>query len=300
MKFLRQALVTALLFTPLSAFADDVTFETATGPMTIEATPERVVVLDVSAIDTMNALGVTPAGVVSRFYVDYLPEPMPGAETVGTFFEPDMEAIAALAPDMIIVGGRSAPMAEGLSRIAPVADMTMGTDAVVDGKARLAAYGKMLGREAEAAALADQLDTKLAEVREMVQSQSGTALILMTSGPKLSVFGPKSRFGWLHTELGFETAIDGITESSHGEAVSFEFIAEANPDVLIVVDRAAAIAAGNDAAAATLDTPLIAGTSAGQSGRIIYLSPAELYIATGGVQSLMRSLDELSAALGGA
>ena len=293
---LLSALLVAVL--PLAAEAGSVSFDTAAGPMTLESVPERIVVLDVSAIDTVVALGVMPVGVVAPLYVDYLPEVAAQAAPVGSFFEPDMEAIAALAPDLIVVGPRSATMAEALGRIAPVADMSVGTDAFGDGKARLMAFGAMLDRQGAAQELSDALDKKLARVRAAAEARGGTALILMTNGPKLSVFGPDSRFGWLHTEVGFAPAVADISDSRHGEAVSFEYVAQADPDTLIVVDRGRAVGEGAEAAQATLDTPLIAGISAARAGQIVFLSPAELYISTGGVQSLSRTLDELAAALG--
>jgi len=279
-----------------AAQADPVTFETATGPMTLDAAPERIVALDVSAIDTMAALGVLPVGAPMPLYVDYLPEVAETTTPVGSFFEPDMEAIATLAPDLIVVGPRSAAMADALGRIAPVADMSVGTDAYADGVARVVAFGAMLEKEDAAADLIAALDSKMAQARATVAEKGGAALILMTNGPKLSVFGPDSRFGWLHSEVGFATAVEGITENRHGEAVSFEYVAEANPDTLLVVDRGAAIGDAAQSAQATLDTPLVAETSAAQSGRVVYLSPAELYISTGGIQSLNRTLDELLAA----
>jgi iron complex transport system substrate-binding protein len=283
---------------PMTGFADPVIFDGAQGTVALETVPDRIVALDVAAADTLAALGVTPVGVPAPLYVPYLDAVAGQAAPVGSFFEPDMEAIAALAPDLIVVGPRAAAMADVLGRIAPVADMSVGTDAYRDGLARLAAYGTMLGLEDRASEIAATLESRLAEVRTLVEAQGGTALILMTNGPKLSVFGPESRFGWLHTEVGFRPAVDGITDSRHGEAVSFEYVAQADPGTLLVIDRGAAIADGTQAASATLDTPLVQGTKAAQAGRVVYLSPAELYIATGGVTSLTRTLDEIAAALG--
>ena len=279
------------------AIADPVTFATASDDVTLDAAPERIVALDVAAIDTLVALGITPGGVVSPTFVSYLPASVEASTSVGTFFEPDLEKIAGLGPDLIVVGSRALAMADALGKIAPVADMSVGTDAYRDGLARLRAYGQMLNKMPEAEALASALEARAAQLRSQIQARGGSALILMTNGPKLSVFGPNSRFGWLHTELGFSPAVEGITENRHGEAVSFEYIAKANPDWLLVVDRAAAIGDGAGAAQATLDTPLIAETSFAKAGQIIYLSPAELYIASGGVTSLGRTMDEVAAAL---
>lgn len=80
--------------------------------------------------------------------------------------------------------------------------------------------------------------------------------------------------------------------------MSFEFIAETNPEWLIVVDRAAAIGEASSAQA-TLDNPLVKGTIAGTKGQIIYLNPTPLYVAGGGYTSVMGTLDELLAAFGG-
>jgi len=291
------ALALAALTAP--AQAEPVTFATATDEVTLDAAPERIVALDVAAIDTLAALGITPSGIVSPLFVDYL-DGLEGAAQVGTLFEPDFEAIAALSPDLIVVGGRSVAQAAPLARIAPVADMSIGPDALADGKARLEAYGTLTGRGAQAAEIAAALDAKLEQARALATAQGGRALIVMTNGPKLSAFGPGSRFGWLHNAVGFEPADPGIDTANHGEAVSFEYIAERDPDTLLVIDRGAAVGEGNEAAQATLDNPLVNGTKAAREGRIIYLSPAPLYIAGGGVQALSITLDEIIAAFGGA
>lgn len=82
--------------------------------------------------------------------------------------------------------------------------------------------------------------------------------------------------------------------------MSFEFVAEANPDWLLVIDRGAAVGQGGEAAAATLDNPLIAGTTAGKAGQIVYLDGSAMYLASGGVQSLSGALTQLTQAFGSA
>jgi len=280
------------------AAAEPVRFDTAAGPMDLPGRPTSIVALDVAAIDTLTALGVVPQGVPAPLYLPWLEETVAGTTQVGTLFEPDFEGIAALAPDVIVVGARAAAEAEGLARIAPVADMSIGAQVLEDGRARLAAYGAMLGLEAEAQALDARLEARIADVRALADGIGGSALIVMTNGPKLSVFGAGSRFGWLHTALGFDEAAPGIAAAPHGEPVSFEFIANADPGTLFVIDRGTAVGAADQAAAATLDTPLVAGTRAAREGRIVYLSSAEAYVGAGGVGSTLRLLDQIAAALG--
>ena len=279
------------------ALAADVTIATARGDVTLAAKPATLAVFDIAALDTIAALGVMPAGVPDKLYVDYLAEVGASAAPVGTIFEPNLEALAALGPDLIVIGSRSSTQGEALAPLAPTIDMTIGADLVADARARVLAYGSLFGREDKAAELVAALDAKLAAVQAAAAGKGG-ALILMTNGPKVAAYGKGSRFGWLHSTLNLPEAHENLNPETHGDAVSFEFIAETNPEWLIVVDRAAAIGEASSAQA-TLDNPLVKGTIAGTKGQIIYLNPTPLYVAGGGYTSVMGTLDELLAAFGG-
>lgn len=288
------ALATPALAPP--ALATDVTIATARGDVAL-APPARLAVFDIAALDTIAALGVSPAGVPDKLYVDYLAQGTTGAAPVGTIFEPNLEALASLGPDLIVIGSRSSTQMEALSPLAPTIDMTIGADLLADARARLLAYGTLFGKPDTAAELAAALDARLAAVQAAAAGR-GRALILMTNGPKIAAYGKGSRFGWLHAALDIPEAHENLNPETHGDAVSFEFIAETNPDWLIVVDRGAAIGEGSSARA-TLDNPLVNGTTAAQQGQIIYLNPTPLYVAGGGYTSVMGTLDELLAAFGG-
>lgn len=299
MKFLLAAGLAACLGVP-AAFADEVTVETAGGPVAFPSEPERVAVFDMAALDTLAALGVPVAGVPKPVYLPYLEAVAETATPVGTLFEPDFEALAVMGPELIVVGGRSSPQKDALERIAPTIDMTIwGADMVGQARARLAAYGEIFGRQAEANALRAELDAKLDEARKAVEGK-GDGLILLANGGKISAYGDDSRYGWLHTAIGLPKAYPTVSAETHGEAVSFEFVAEIDPDWILVIDRGAAIGAGGAAAAATLDNPLVNGTTAAEKEQIVYLEAGPVYIAGGGIQSMLGTLDELIAAFGAA
>lgn len=284
---------------PVTSFAESITIDTARGAAEVLVAPEKLVVLDLAAVDTLEALGVDVDGLPAPVYLDYLEDVAADAKAVGSLFEPDFEALAVMAPDLIIAGGRSSRQFDPLTKVAPTVDMTIwGADLVGQAKARTTAYGAVFGKVDEAAALNAALDAKLATLAAAIEGK-GNGLIVLTNGGKVSAYGADSRFGWLHEATGLPEAHDAITAETHGEAVSFEFLADVNPDWMLVVDRGAAIGQAGEAAAATLDNPLVAGTKAGQSGQIIYLNSGPLYIAGGGMQSMMGTVDELLAAFGG-
>lgn len=294
---LRSILVAAsLLATP--AFAETVTVKTYQGDVEVPATPATIAVYDVSALDTLDALGVKADGVLSPHYVSYLDGAVEGATPVGSFFEPDFEALAALNADLVIAGGRSSTHVEAFIKIAPTIDMTIWEDTVGQGLERLDAYGKIFGKEAKAEELADAFNAKLDETKALLDGK-GKALILMTNGPKVSAYGASGRFGWLHTNLDLQEAAKDVEQSTHGEAASFEFIKDTNPDILIVIDRLAAIGQDGESAKKTLDNPLVHETNAWKNGQVVYLSSAPLYIAGGGIQSMNIILDDIQATFKG-
>lgn len=282
------------------ALAAEITIDTARGPVAVETNPQTVVALDTPAIDSLEALGVEIAGMPAPNYIDYLADVAESAEVVGSLFEPDFEKLAIMGPDLVIAGGRSAKQTPALSELTTTIDMTMpGTDTLAMTKAHMTAYGALFDKADKAAELNAELDAKVAEAKAAV-ADKGDALIVLTNGGKISSYGKGSRFGWLHDVLDLPEAHEGLGTDTHGQAISFEFIAETNPDWLIVIDRGAAIGQDGEAAAATLDNPLVAGTKAAQSGQIVYISAAPVYIAGGGFQSTMLTLNEIIDAFGGA
>ena len=105
--------VLAMTALPVSAIAETVEIDTATGPQAAPLNPAKVVALDLSAIDTLDALGVEIDGIPNITPPAYLADAFDGVATVGTLFEPDFEALAVMAPDVVFAGG---PLADRHSR----------------------------------------------------------------------------------------------------------------------------------------------------------------------------------------
>lgn len=282
-------LATALISLPALASATQI--ETAQGPVDVTSA-ERVVVMDVPAIDSLTALGVPIAGAPNRLYVSYLDEVGKATPDVGTLFEPDLEAMATLQPDLIILGGRTVAEKASLERVAPAIDMSIGPDVLADTKARMTAYGELFGKQDKAAELNAALDAKIAKLAEVAKGQ-GTALIVLTNGTKMSAYGKGSRFGWIFDATGMEEAAKGVKVETHGSSISHEFIGQADPDWLFVVDRGAAVGEVGNSAEATLKSPLVAETTAWKTGQVVFLEPTNVYIAGGGYTAMSDTIDQL-------
>lgn len=293
---MKKTLLTFVLgFASLSQAAE---IHSAQGIIDAPDNPQKVVSYDVGVLDTLDALGVAAVGIPdkSKKFLDYLD--VSKAKVVGTLFEPDLEKLNALQPDWIVVASRSASKLNVVSAIAPSADLTVnGNRLFPESLQRLDDLGVVFGQEAKAQAI----KSRLLKLRDHVKSKvpaNNKSLMLILTGPKIALYGPSSRAGWLDSELGFNLVEDAKYSGKHGEPVSFEYIAETNPDWLLIIDRAAAVGKKNVASAqAVLDNPLVAKTTAWQKGQVIYLDPVSMYISIGGVQGLERVLTQIDNAL---
>ena len=280
------------------AVAQEIRVQHAQGETVLPRRPATVFTFDLAALDTLDALRVDVAGVPGSNIPDYLGRYRGDAYLkIGSLFEPDFEAIAAAGPDLIIVAGRSSPKYAELSRIAPTIDLTVAPEAYLEGaKANAALLGRIFGKEAEAADRIAGLDASIAAVGETVQ-ETDDVLVIMTSGGKVTAYGPGSRFGWIYDRLGMHPAAKEVTAATHGEAISFEYLLDTNPEWLFVIDRDSAIGNAGASAAGTLDNELVAATKAARNGRIVYVDTVRWYLVGPGIAAIKTVVDEIGAAL---
>ena len=140
----------------------------------------------------------------------------------------------------------------------------------------------------------DEIDAAIDGVRSR-SADAGKALIVMTTGAEVTAFGTGSRFGYVHDLFGFQVADDSLErESTHGDAISFEYILEAEPEVMFVVDRAAAIGGEGEVAKQILDNELVAQTPAWQNDRMVYVDNFAWYIAAAALPSFFQIIDDLA------
>jgi iron complex transport system substrate-binding protein len=271
----------AALMLMVPAHAQEIIVTHTKGETVLPAKPVKVVTFDFSSLEILDAMGVEVVGLPSSNVPEILAKYRDETYAkVGSLFEPDYEAVAAAEPDLIIVAGRSSPKYDDLSKIAPTIDLTVNFgDFIPAARRNTETLGRIFGKEAVATSLLADMDKAMAAVKAEAAG-IGKSLFVMTNGGKVIAFGPGSRFGWLHDDLGIKAATSDIaTEGSHGQAVSFEFVREQNPDLLMVLDRDRAVGGpSSGAASTTLDNELVAATKAWKSGQVVYLDPVRLYI----------------------
>ena len=206
------------------------------GETTINAAPTKVVVISTGQADAMLTLGMCPIGSttasgaegpVSQYLKDAYPDQVSAIEAitrVGSRNEPDIEAIGALKPDLILTNKAGKDDADtlykNLTAIAPTV-VTRGTGQFW--KIDFLLLADALGKREAARSLLDMFKTEAAEAGSALSS-AGTISLLRKNGEKLRVFGPASFAGSVVADMGLQRPdtqrfTDGVSRELSSEAL---------------------------------------------------------------------------------
>ena len=282
--------------------AQTIVITTEFGDIEVPLNPERVVVTDYGVLDILEELGLADA-VVGLPKDSTLPEYLAKFESddyknVGSLKEYDFEAINALEPELIIIGGRGAESYDQLSKIAPT--IIIRNDWTQEYMDFFPENLRTVASIFEAEDLADSyladFEERINAINEIVTADESTALVTLLSSRTLKGLGPDARCSIISNEMGFDNLAIGLDESTHGDGISFEYILDLDPDYLFVLDRNAAIGETDFGTAEEIvENELIQNTSAYQNGNIVYLSPVEWYLVEGGLTSTGNMIAEIEA-----
>lgn len=277
---------------------EEVTIEHELGKTTLEKNPEHVVVFDFGTLDTLDSLGVEVTGLPQMNIPSYLSKfESSDYKNAGGLKEPDFEAIYDMDPDLIIISGRQADLYEDFKDIAPTIYVELDAENYMESfKGNVEMIGKIFDKEKEAEKQLLDVEENMKALQEKTADIDGKGLITLSNGGKVSAYGPGSRFGIIHDVFGVPAVDEDLDVSTHGQNVSYEYIAENNPDYLFVVDRDAVVN-GEAAAKQTIENDLVKETTAFKEDQIVYLDPDIWYLSGGGLTSVQMMVDEIDSAV---
>lgn len=273
--------------------------------------PQRVAVLDMPALDIIDALGVGDRIVGSaKVSIDYLEEYNPDDSdgaiiNLGTVKTADFEKVAASEPDIIFIGGRLASAYEDLEAIAPV--VYLGVDyekgIVESTKDNVQTIASIFGKEEETDDLFTDFQPRMDALNEVLNGKD--VLLGMYNSNALALMGTQSQLNMITKELGANNLGDTVGEeekASHGEEASWETIVTLDPEYMFILDRSTATGSADEGVKGVrevIENDLIKELDVYKEGKIVYfIENADVwYTAAGGVQALDTMLSDLEEAL---
>ena len=274
---------------------ETVTIKDLTGDVEVRKNPKKVVALDNRTFETLEAWGINLVAA---------PKPIMPASSgyktddsivdIGNHKEPNLEALAAADPDLVIVGQRFGSYYEDIKELLPNADVinlnwdvseeadNPGENLINGFKDSIDSLGAIFDKKDEAEELKNKLDESIAKAKDAYKG--GSVVSVVVSGGEIGYSTPGYGRVWgpLYNVLGLKPAIEvENTSSDHkGDDISVEAIAEANPEYLLVLDRDAAVT--KDGEESTPASDVIEGSEALKNTEAIknsniYYAPADTY-----------------------
>ena len=291
-----------------AAAADSVTVEDNSGSHEIATPPASVVALDNRTFQTLSEWGVElSAGAVALMpdTVSYLDDE--SIVDIGLHSEPDLEAIVAVEPDLLISGQRFTQHNEAISELVPDATIIdleprEGEPFDEELKRQTTVLGEIFGKQDEAQALVDDFDAAV-ERAKAAYDDADTVMAVNTSGGEIGYLAPTvgRSLGPIYDILGLTPAleVDDASDDHQGDDISVEAIASSNPDWLLVLDRDAVFAAETpdyaQASEILESSEALAGVTAVADEQIVYM-PTDTYLNEG-IQTYTTFLEDLADAL---
>lgn len=270
--------------------AASVTIEDNTGTHEVATPPTSVVALDNRTFQTLSDWGIElSAGAVSLMpdTVSYVDDD--AIVDIGNHNEPDLEAIVAVDPDLIISGQRFTQHNSAIADLVPdatIIDLEPREDEPFDEelKRQVTVLGEIFGKEDEAEQLVSDFDAA-AERAAAAYDDSDTVMAVNTSGGTIGYLAPTvgRSLGPIYDMLGLTPAleVDDATDDHQGDEISVEAIASSNPDWILVLDRDAVFAADTpdyvQASEILESSEALASVTAVTDEQIVYM-PTDTYL----------------------
>lgn len=277
------------------------------GEVEVPVNPERVVALDNHVFETLSAWDIPLVAAPKQIMGTDIWPGYTGDEEVldvGAHFEPNLESIVAAQPDLVIGGYRFAESYDQIVKQNPDAAVIEiapreGEDPNAELTREIEILGQIFDREEEAAELVAAFE-EATEAAADAYDGTSTVATLLTSGGEISYIAPVTgrSLGVLYPTAGLTPAIEQAAEdTSHGDDISVEAIAAANPDWIIVMDREGAMtdAEGYVPAKQLIEgSEALANVTAVTKGQVVYVDPA--FYLTEDIQSYTELYEQLAKA----
>ena len=261
--------------------------------------PERVVVFDYGVTDILKNLGVDIVGLPKD---GKLPEILSvyaddKYTNVGSLKETNFEAVEALKPDLIIIGGRQAEDIDSFKEIAPTVQLSVDGENYMDSFSTVVTdLGNLFDKQDEAASALKDIETKVEDLNKIISEKGLSASVVMANEGGISLFSQASRYGIIYSDLGFKQLDKNIEESTHGQQITFEYFLENKSDYVFVIDRSSVTGKG-ESAKTLFDNEIMNKTDVAKNDNIVYLNSVVWYTMTGGIESTNIMIDEIASSI---
>jgi iron complex transport system substrate-binding protein len=266
------------------------------GETLVPLEPNCIVVAGSGYLDHLLTLGVQPCGAAhgpgGGSFPDYLAEQLADVAYVGGTLEVNLEAVAALDPDLIIAMHPAHSEGEFQTPFDPIAPTVYLNEPWADWRQSMREIGLLLGKQQEAAAALAAFDTKITDANaRLAQTVGGQKVVFLRVLPEeIRVYGTASPTGdLLFNQLGLAPAAL-VPVDEHATSISLELIPQLDAEHLFLLDQT------EDGMATLTGSPLWGRIPAVAKGQV-YPVDVTIWVQGEGMVAYQQLVDEVVARL---
>jgi len=274
---------------------DSYTIEHSMGTTTIEGTPKKIVVLTNHGTEALLSLGITPVGAVKSWtgdpWYDHISEQMDGVEVVGLESDINLEAIAALQPDLIL--GNKMRQEEHYQALSDIAPTVFEETLRGDWKVNFKLIAKAVGQEEKGQEVLDEYNTRMATLTENLGDKINTEVSMVRFMPNdVRIYHKDSFSGVILQEIGLARPEAQDVDDFAAKGVTKERVNEMDGDVIFYFTYENEKSEGQQVEDEWINDPLWNNLEAVKKGNVFEVSDT-IWNTAGGVIAANMMLDDL-------
>jgi iron complex transport system substrate-binding protein len=219
--------------TPRAPGAFPVTVQASTGPVTIPSRPEKIVSLSPTATETLFAVGAGKQVVAVDDQSSY---PAEAPKTTLSGFQPNAEAVAGYAPDLVVVSNDSNGLVAALGKLGITVLLLPAASTLEEGYRQIQVIGDASGHHDAAAGVVATTRKRVDDAVASVPGAKGLSVYHELDQTYYSATS-KTFVGAVYARFGLRNIADGARgAASDYPQLSAEYVVTSAPDVIVLAD----------------------------------------------------------------
>ena len=210
-----------------------VTVTAANGKVTVTKRPTRIVSLSPTSTESLFAIGAGPQVIAVDDRSDY-PKAAPRTRLSG--FTPNVEAIVAYRPDLVVVASDPKDLVASLEKLGiPVLQHNAATT-IRGAYQQIRQLGAVTGRAAAATTLVARMKRQIGRVVAKRKSVGSGASVYHELDPTFFSANSNTFVGRVYALFGLKNIADAAPGGSDYPQLSPEYVVASNPDLIVLAD----------------------------------------------------------------
>jgi iron complex transport system substrate-binding protein len=210
-----------------------VTLETVDGPVTITERPSAIVSLSPTATEMLFAIGAGEQVVAVDDQSDF-PADVPTTDLSG--FEPNIEAIVAYGPDLVVLANDIGGVVKGLEKLEVPVLVQPAAATIEDTYAQMEQLGVATGHAGEAILTVSEMASEVERILDEAPDGTGVSVYHELDDTYYSVTS-ETFIGQVYSMFGVENIADEARGAGSGyPQLSSEYIVDRDPNLIVLAD----------------------------------------------------------------